>query len=390
MIPDINDPYEKERLQNLRSYEILDSATDEDFDHLTELASAICATPIALISLIDANRQWFKSKVGMDGVETPRDISFCSHALGNNDVFQVPDATKDMRFMNNPFVKGEPFIRFYAGAPLTSPEGYDLGTLCVVDERPRVLSKEQSHALKILAHQVMELIKLRKLNKDLNLARNMLMDQEKLAVSRARSESAGELARDVWQEIHHPLAMLLTRSDRLKRKLKKVLPAGDPSLKELEVIYETLGRLSQVLKTLGLYTKSSGEHLDSTDLNELIETTLTLFSNRFQHEKILISFQKSPPSRILCHRDRVNEAIQELFENALENLKESDVKILKIKSELHEKNFSLTISDTGQGMKTGTHLNKSLSLMKECHGDIRVVSSKNPTIIELTMTRKPF
>jgi GAF domain-containing protein len=152
---------EQERLAALRGYEILDTEPEAGFDDLTLLASYVCQTPVALISLVDADRQWFKSRVGMSFTETSRDIAFCASAILQPDVFIVPDAREDERFAQNPLVVSEPKVRFYAGATLTT-NGHALGTLCVVDRVPRELSPEQVEALKALSRQVLAQLELRR------------------------------------------------------------------------------------------------------------------------------------------------------------------------------------------------------------------------------------
>src|SRR6185503_18550241 len=153
---------EAARLEALRELEILDSAPEGEFDDLALIASQICDTPISLISLVDRDRQWFKSKVGIDNRETSRDVAFCAHAILQRELFVVPDTTQDPRFSDNPLVKADPRIRFYAGAPLRTPDGYALGTLCVLDRKPRQLTAEQEDALRALSRQVEAQIELRR------------------------------------------------------------------------------------------------------------------------------------------------------------------------------------------------------------------------------------
>jgi GAF domain-containing protein len=184
---------EKKRLKVLWQYEVLDTVPEEVFDDLTELAARICEAPIALISLVDEDRQWFKARVGVTVKETSRDVSFCAYAITQTDLFVVPDATRDPRFANNPLVTSEPRIRFYAGAPLITPDGYALGTLCIIDVVPRELRPEQKQALRILARHVVSQLELRRRSRELTAARNqqrqLKSDVEKLRAELAAAQS---------------------------------------------------------------------------------------------------------------------------------------------------------------------------------------------------------
>jgi len=178
---------EAHRLQVLWQYDVLDTVPEEVFDEMADLAALICEAPIALISLVDEDRQWFKARVGTTLKETSRDISFCAHAILGTDVLIVPDATKDTRFKDNPLVTEKPRIRFYAGAPLITPDGHALGSLCVMDKAPRTLRPQQKQALQTLARHVMTQLELRRHAQELRETRGNHARLER-ELQQARSE----------------------------------------------------------------------------------------------------------------------------------------------------------------------------------------------------------
>jgi len=185
---------EPARLEALRRYRILDTEPERAFDDLTLLASHICGTPIALITLIDEQRQWFKSRVGITLTETARSVAFCTHTIEHREMLVVPDAREDARFQENPFVRHEPHIRFYAGAPLITPEGHALGTLCVLDMVARTLTESQRWALDALRRQAQAQLELR---------RNLIDLQRSLDErDRAEAEQAA-LVRELRESLDH-------------------------------------------------------------------------------------------------------------------------------------------------------------------------------------------
>ncbi|MBV8882604.1 MAG: EAL domain-containing protein [Chroococcidiopsidaceae cyanobacterium CP_BM_RX_35] len=274
---------ETERLKTLSQYHILDTAPEAYFDDLTRLAAYICQTPIAAIGLIGAKRQWFKSKVGILATEESRDLTFCAHAILQAELLIVPDTLQDERFVNNPFVIGDARIRFYAGAPLITHDGFALGTLCVLDHVPRELSDEQQEALRILALQVLTQLELRR-----NLA---VLEQNILE----RQQSEAQLRHHVYHDGLTGLpnrALLMERLrcalNRSKQHQRFVFAVLFIDLDRFKVINDSLGhmagdqlliviaqRLTACLRTGDLAARLGGDEFailleDITDVSDAI------------------------------------------------------------------------------------------------------------------------
>lgn len=204
------DRKEKERLRALEAYEILDTPAEKDFDDLTTLASHVCNTPISYISLLTSDRQWFKSKVGIDLSETPRSTSFCHYALLQEEMIVANDTLEDARFRNNPFVTGPPHIRFYASSPLISSGGHKVGTLCVMDIVPKQLTEDQKQALSMLARQVVANLELRLKQRQLEKEKQQL---------RATNENLDKFVHMVSHDLREPIMNINSVAEWLQEDL---------------------------------------------------------------------------------------------------------------------------------------------------------------------------
>ncbi len=219
---------ESRRLASLHAYGILDTPVEAVFEDITRIASAVCQTPISVVNLVDAERQWFKSEIGLGVRETPLDTSICAHAILEHDFLEVPDTTQDARFAANPLVTGEPGLRFYAGALLKTPDGLPLGTVCVLDTQPRTLDPQQIDTLRALARQVMAQLELRRL----------------LAEAHAVSEHRARVLASAGHDLKTPLRAALyainrARTDASPEQLERL----DTAEHELAAIHRTFGDL---------------------------------------------------------------------------------------------------------------------------------------------------
>jgi signal transduction histidine kinase len=270
-------PNESQRLAKLLGYEVLDTDAEASFDELTELASAICGTPISLISLVDEHRQWFKSKVGLGADQTDRSLAFCAHAILQDGVFEVPNALEDPRFHDNPLVTDQPDIRFYAGAPLISPDGHPLGTLCVIDTVPKELSPVQRQALQTLAKQVISQLELRVQNRRLE------------RLNRHRDSLYAILAHDLRSPFNGIMGLSKILSQRAQRlSPEKIADAAKGILSSSVQVYQMLDELLQWSQlTLGA-VQSQPVH---GRLWPLVEDTLNLLQQSCELKGVEIQNQ---------------------------------------------------------------------------------------------------
>ena len=328
---------EEARLKALESYQLLDTGAESEFDELTQLAAYICKTPTALISLIDPKRQWFKSRVGLDAPETPRDVAFCAHAIHGDRIFEVQDTLQDERFKDNPLVTDSPNIRFYAGAPLITPDGYALGTLCVIGYHPRSLSMRQRAVLLSLANAVVTQMELRK--KNLELER----------VNQFRSDFISYVS----HELRTPLNAVITFADMLNEDVT-ALNASEEVKERLSYIrYSGERILNTVNSVLELNRIEAGKmkvNLEPVLTGTFFGRIKAIAQALADKADVTLSFNLADgmPEVLVLDEDKIAQISMNLISNAVKfslNQGRVDVHVHYVTNEL-----SLVVRDQGVGI----------------------------------------
>jgi signal transduction histidine kinase/CheY-like chemotaxis protein len=342
---------EKERLQALLSYEILDTAPEVQFEEITRLAADYCDTPIALVSLIDESRQWFKSHYGLEASETHRDQAFCSHVILGQETMVVNDTLKDERFVDNGLVTNPPYIRFYAGTPLTTPDDYNIGTLCVIDKKARTLNEKQKFALEIMARIVMKELELRKSLNEQTKIEKQLRDAKQAAEDANAAKS--EFLSIVSHEIRTPLNAILGISYLLLEEEPK--PDQIENLSTLKVSTESL--LNLVNDLLDFSKIEAGKLiLEKTrfSLHETMENIVKILSVKASDKGVDLNFNydNDLPIKFIGDPTRLSQIITNLLSNALKFTNKGEVLLTlkQIETSSSKAKIQFSVKDTGIGL----------------------------------------
>lgn len=329
---------EHERLMDLYSYHILDTLPEKDFDDITAIASEICGTPISTISIIDKDRQWIKSQVGMLTQDTPRDISFCGHAVNApHDIMLIPNSKEDERFHDNPHVTGDPHIVFYAGVPLISDKGYALGTLCVIDTAPKVLNEGQLKSLRALANQIVCQLVLRK--KNMELAQSKFSLQE---INEELEKFAHVVAHDLKSPCNNFIGLseilLNDANNKLTEDSKEIVNYISESAKQLKTLIDDILKYSQTLNF---------NHNDTQDYSfeELIQTLRPMLQ---LPEKFVLQYH-GPDTMISVSKAALLQILLNFCTNAIRyNDKENGTINITFSEETDY--FVFSVADNGRGI----------------------------------------
>lgn len=327
---------EPERLAALDRYKILDTKSEELFDSVARIAATICDVPIALITLLDSDRQWFKAKVGIEASETARDFAFCAHAiLQPDELMIVPDATKDARFHDNPLVLGAPDIRFYAGAPIVTSDHYALGTLCVIDRRPRELSDRQIDALRHLSKQV-------RANLDLRI-RNLQLEQ--------LNESKNRFFSILSHDLRSPLSSVLSIADLLCDPVMSFTDAEvNEFIKHIQVNARTTSQIAENLLRMMQFEQGKFVYNPSSiPLSEIIDFALQAVEGTLVAKQLSTTRQGPDTITVWADSAMLHSIVQNLLSNAVKFTPKGGH--ISISVTCDSQAGVLRISDTGVGMK---------------------------------------
>lgn len=341
---------EQERLAALAEYSVLDTLPEACFDELTELAAIICDTPIVLVSLIDEKRQWFKSHRGLDATETPRDYAFCAHAILQDDIFEVSNSAKDERFHDNPLATAEPHVIFYAGAPLTTPSGHNIGTLCVIDNKPGQLSNTQKRQLKLIAKQVVAQLELRKGLIQKEALMNELLELNQKVVE--KNEELFEFASRAVHDIKAPLRQVHSFSEMAAEDIEK--NNLEAALKKHQFIHTICRDAKSFVDAIFDLTKADfiNPAAEMIDLNYIVKQAINNNLTHIRENNIKVNYNIEPDIEFYSSSVRCQQIIGNLISNSIKyyNPEQSDPWVNIDIELIDDQQAAIIVADNGLGI----------------------------------------
>ncbi len=336
---------EPERIQELYRYDVLHTQSEEDFDEIVKLACSICNAPISRITLIDSYKQWHKAKVGLSSSEDDRNISFCAHAILENGLMLVPDARADIRFHDNPLVTTNPNIRFYAGMPLVSANGFKIGTLCVIDRVPRNLTEDQAFALKVLAKQVIKLFELRLRNREID-STNTLLERQKKQLGEL-SAIQNKIISIVAHDVRGPVSSLkniieLRRENTITtEEVMEFMGSVDRQLDS------TLYMLTNLVEWGAILLRGSSQEMKAVNLYELLAGEMKIFEIPTSVKNNILHNQVQKDCLVYSDENILRFILRNLIGNANKFTENGRITVT---AEREPEQYKISVADTGVGM----------------------------------------
>ncbi|BAO56360.1 GAF domain-containing sensor histidine kinase [Nonlabens marinus] len=331
---------EKKRLQAVEKYELLDTMPEDNYDSITDIIASICQAPISLITLVDKDRTFLKSRHGVELTESPRDISFCAHTItSEDDITIIPDATKDQRFIGSPLLT-ESNIAFYAGVPLIDRNGYKLGSLCVFDTKPRSLNDVQLRALKSMAKHVMVLFEERHRNMELTQAQKLLEE---------RNEELKDFAGIVSHDLKAPLSNIMMIADLLQKENQGKI--SDKSYKYLQYLRDAGGSLSRYIDGMLIFYKSdelANHAFEEISYVDLVEDIVAMVVT---DEHTLVTYAPEMDVTMKTSNAALHQILLNLVSNSIK-YGDKDPTTIHIAMEVLPDFYQLTVEDNGRGIST--------------------------------------
>ncbi|MHA7734039.1 GAF domain-containing sensor histidine kinase [Nitrosopumilus sp. S6] len=405
---------EEERIQSLHALKILDTPPEEKFDRITKIAQIIFDVPIALVSLVDVNRQWFKSCAGLSARETPRSMSFCAHAIHKDEILVVEDATKDERFSDNLLVTSEPYIKFYAGKPLFGVDHHVLGTLCIIDRQPRKLSKGDKNILNDLAQWVENEFKTITLTQQLKENTNKLMDAEtklrkqnidlekeikqktEQLLKTEKMSALGTMASRLAHDLKNPLSIIKTYSEILSKQLENDM--DDQMKQRCGLLKNSITDVNRIIEDTLDFVRTSQINPSYNSVMEILKNSL---HNLSVPETVKITLPEND-SKINCDARKMEAVFTNILLNSIQAMNDSGNIIIQIDDDSSK--LRIKIEDSGSGIPdeimpkifeplftskssgTGLGLGICKSIIEQHGGTISVTNNPTTFTIELPKT----
>lgn len=361
---------EVERLETLMEYKILDTSPDTVYDDIVKYTSIICKMPIALISFLDEDRQWFKASIAFNISEIPRNISFCNHTIQQNDIFIVENALTDDRFKNNPLVIDTPKVVFYAGYPLQTPNGYNIGTISIIDHESRNLSQEQINCLKLFSKLIMSYLEGNRQHQKNNICSSSIIQKSNIdLIRKSNFNYLTEMVGGIAHEINNPLTIIQGKANIILNMLKNKKLDEEKCITHLEKIYLNCEKTAHIIKNYqSLANVPDRDPFISSSILKMFDLSMLVIKEKYDISKIDFRLKIKSNLEIECDEVKISKCFINIISNSIEAIKNLNEKWIEIETIDDNDNVEIIFTDSGSGIHDDNviaHLMKPFFTTKE-------------------------